>query len=838
MTQPTKNLVGSRTSVSTKSIAWYDALTLVERFSALEKGGERSAEVLLSDSGEQRLQRWKTELLVGDDTSLIDKRLMVDGLTEDDLKYLLGESAEDVSNRVVDLPDWVTILVKAFDGFSRRALQSDEEPLNDTFSEFNSLVAPLIAEGCQRLRKGIWEIADNANALPWDEKTVEKILTANLSKQLNGILIRTMVLELHVAGLQGHLNGVTTEERYKDFLRYIAQPDVSFSILQEYPVLARQVVLRIDQWVRTSLELLQRLSDNWEEILNRLAPEISPGVLTSLQGGAGDSHNDGRSVHILTFSSGLRVVYKPRSLDIEVRFQKLLNWLNEQGDHPPFRTLKVLDYGTHGWVEFVEASSCNSEEEIKRFYERQGAYLALLYAFHATDFHHENLIAAGEHPVLVDLESLFHSAPLSKGEVSLEAQPLAFKALMNSVLRVGLLPRRIWANREQKAGLELSGLGGSKGQMTPHTVPSVENVRTDTMRFSRKHMELPGSSNRPRLHGNDINTLNYTEDIVTGFTNVYRLIAECRNEFLSDIGIIANFTDVEVRYIARPTRFYAMRLIESYHPDLLRNALERDRFFNNLWLHTKHNSDLERLIPSELSDLYRGDVPVFTTSPGSRHLQNSSKQKIDDFFDETGLSLVQKRVELMQEEDLEQQVWFIRASMTTLAMGEYVEGYKEGPVPTNVQKEQKLKHRSKDFLTAGRIVGDRLEELALFGETDVTWFGVQLVSDKFWMLNPVGMGLYDGLTGIALFLSYLGAVTEEERYTALAERSLMTVRRHYEVVKDRLPSFPADWPLPLSAFAESPASAIYLYSHLGALWKQTRIICRGRRACSALVTLY
>ena len=40
---------------------------------------------------------------------------------------------------------------------------------------------------------------------------------------------------------------------------------------------------------------------------------------------------------------------------------------------------------------------------MKRFYERQGGYLALLYMLQATDFHHENLIAAGEHPVLLDL---------------------------------------------------------------------------------------------------------------------------------------------------------------------------------------------------------------------------------------------------------------------------------------------------------------------------------------------------------------------------------------------------------------------------------------------------
>ena len=46
------------------------------------------------------------------------------------------------------------------------------------------------------------------------------------------------------------------------------------------------------------------------------------------------------------------------------------------------------------------AQACTAPEEIQRFYERQGGYLALLYVLQATDFHFENLIAAGEHPVL------------------------------------------------------------------------------------------------------------------------------------------------------------------------------------------------------------------------------------------------------------------------------------------------------------------------------------------------------------------------------------------------------------------------------------------------------
>src|SRR4029079_14101787 len=176
-------------------------------------------------------------------------------------------------------------------------------------------------------------------------------------------------------------------------------------------------------------------------------------------GGGGDKRRGGQSVLIASFRSGLGVVYKPRALGVDAHVQELLAWLNARGDHPPFRTLTVLDRGTYGWVEFVAAAACTSRDEVRRFYERQGGYLALLYALEATDFHGENLIAAGEHPVLVDLESLFHprlnardaSGPLASG---------APRVMAHSVLRVGLLPQRVWVGADSD-GIELSGLGGA-----------------------------------------------------------------------------------------------------------------------------------------------------------------------------------------------------------------------------------------------------------------------------------------------------------------------------------------------------------------------------------------
>ena len=177
------------------------------------------------------------------------------------------------------------------------------------------------------------------------------------------MLGRTMILELNVARLQGLLQGDSANERFRSFIQRLQQPDIALSLLQEYPVLARQIVICIDQWVNYSLEFIQNLCTDWEAIRTMFSPEADPGMLVQVVGG-GDQHGGGRTVLIAKFSSGFQIVYKPKALAVNMHFQELLAWLNEHGDLS-FRTVKVLERGRHGWVEFVTPQTCTSQEEIQ-----------------------------------------------------------------------------------------------------------------------------------------------------------------------------------------------------------------------------------------------------------------------------------------------------------------------------------------------------------------------------------------------------------------------------------------------------------------------------------------
>lgn len=129
---------------------------------------------------------------------------------------------------------------------------------------------------------------------------------------------------------------------------------------------------------------------------------------------------------------------------------------------------------------------------------------------------------------------------------------------------------------------------------------------------------------------------------------------------------------------------------------------------DRLWVAAESLPYLSKVISAELQDLENGDIPVFTTRPGSRDLWTSSNQPIRDFSDEPAMALVRRRLEHLSERDLDLQLWFIRASLG--ASTEYSNDLQR-PAPrlTGPHKPIGREH----LLATARSLGDRLASLAL-----------------------------------------------------------------------------------------------------------------------------
>lgn len=809
-------------------VDWLNALTLAERAAAARSQRRNAITAKVnSDLARRRLDRWKGQPPFMNE-AYFNQLLEANRLTEEQFLQLLGESSESIYNRLHSRPAWMNKLERAFSGFdspSSNGAAIPKDQLEKGAMGFSVVTEPLIRRGVRLLNSRLGFIRQSHSALPIALNKIEELFLPNLLRSLVMVMTRTMVLELNVARLQGVLQGQTPEERFHSFLERLRQPEAAIAILKEYPVLARQLVTSIDDWVRYSLEFLRRLCGDLDSIRTMFTNGEDPGELAELTFGAGDLHRQGQSVAIVTFSSGFKLVYKPRSLRIDIHFAELLTWLNERGAHPAFFAPKILDRKTYGWSEFISAKGCASQEEISRFYERQGAYLAVLYMMEAADFHFENLIAAGEHPVLIDLEALFHPR-LSEMHLAQQAQGLAVQAIGHSVMRVGLLPQRLWANNGSE-GVDLSGLGGMPGQLTPIDVPGWEAAETDEMRLVFKRMEMPGSHNRPNLNGAEIQIEDYTDELVTGFTSIYRLLQKRRDELLSDDGPLARFAKDEVRAILRPSQAYAVLLSNSYHPDMLRNALDRDRLLDRLWAIVPDHPEMAKVILAEQSDLRRGDIPFFTSRPDSRDLWTSTNKRIVNFFDEPCINRVRQRLENLGEDDLSRQIWFIRASLSTLTSGKGRDKWVGSRL-----KEPETVAEPEDLLEAAREVGEKLDQLALRQNEHVAWITACLINERAWSLLPTGLDLYSGLPGIALFLAYLGDVTGEDRYTALAKNAVASLTRLYEERQAQTPFVE----LGIGAFS-GLGGLIYVWTHLAMLWQEPGLLAQAESIVELLPNL-
>jgi type 2 lantibiotic biosynthesis protein LanM len=297
----------------------------------------------------------------------------------------------------------------------------------------------------------------------------------------------------------------------------------------------------------------------------------------------------------------------------------------------------------------------------------------------------------------------------------------------------------------------------------------------------------------------------YRDRILGGFTRMYRLLYDHRDALLSDV--LPRFAQDDIRFIARATDIYARLLYDSFRPELLRDALSREQYFDRLWVGIRWQPALKRLIPAERADLLRGDVPFFTTRPGCRDLFTSQGERIPDFFQESSVDLACQRLCQLNEADLARQVAIIHASFDCL----------RGDIPRAVRRSapalgSPARVTRATMLAAACDVGNVFDKMAGRGAGTAGWMGMERVRERDWTLQSAGLDLYNGLPGFTLFLAYLAALTREQRYLDLAEAALQNIRtllkypRKQKAMKH------------IGAF-DGWGGVIYLFSHLGSLWK-------------------
>ncbi|MFD7136490.1 type 2 lanthipeptide synthetase LanM family protein [Streptomyces sp. NPDC059894] len=691
------------------------------------------------------------------DTAGFAARLDHLGLDERTLHALADEPADRLAERT-GTPHWAAYVERALR--SARENPAGPAPASDELTGpavFAPVVRPLVVPASKALERLL-------GPLPAVERQVvraafDQWLESALARQA----ARTLVRELDAARRAGHLAGAGPRERFASFVAATGGSAGLRGLFTAYPVLARMLGQTALDATEAVGELGLRLAADRGELVSFLLDGRDPGPLARIELGRGDAHQGGRSVAVLGFTDGSRVVYKPRPLEQHALLDGLADWLAERVPGLDLRTPRTVRREDHGWLEFVEHRWCRSVTEADGFYRRQGALLALLYAVDGADMHYENVIASGGQPVLVDAETLLHTG--LPHATTAGADPAA-DALQASVHRTCLLPHLLIG---EHGALDISALGRCEEGTYPSEGLRWEDSGLDTMRVVRGPVVSPAAQNQPLPRGGRLESADHRAALLDGFRTAYAAIAAHGAELVGEDGPLAGRADSPARLIVRSTRLYSTLLEESTHPALLGDALARDAVFAVLWTESAHDPARRRLVEHETADLWRGDVPLFVHRPSGTGVRAADGTWLPDLLPVASLAAVREKVGRMNEVDCHDQEWIVSAALAArgagAANGRPRSELVPAPAPAVMSEPSRL-------LAAACGIADEIAARAVRSGGRANWLGLERLPGGHWSVLPMGAGLAQGYTGVALFLAQAGLLAGAQRYTTLAREAV------------------------------------------------------------------
>jgi len=218
-------------------------------------------------------------------------------------------------------------------------------------------------------------------------------------------------------------------------------------------------------------------------------------------------------------------------------------------------------------MESVGVEACKNGGGARRFYERMGGMIAAAYLLQAVDCHRDNLIAAGEYPVLVDTDTLWHSTPSGIA-----------KAPFELLYHTGFFPSPDPRSLQSRSSI----LGSAK-------------VGQHVARIGKTYL-------RPAR---------YEPQLVKGFSRAWFCLLGTKKRRAAFLVRLRRIGTRERRCIYWPTEKYAAIIRASIQPASLRSGIERSLFIGRLCQRTSAAA----IVTQKESEALRGlDIPYLVRS--------------------------------------------------------------------------------------------------------------------------------------------------------------------------------------------------------------------------------
>jgi class II lanthipeptide synthase len=739
------------------------AATIDELLSdAFEGSPEMAAD---ADLAARRMAGWLRAGAAGD-APLFARRLMRDELSQVEIENRFARTRRRAS---APYPRWIEDAIWIEQAF-QEAGQTKPEVV--PVYPFEDLFAALI----ERAEALVWSGVDTCTYNYFDERaraSLRQILLAVLSELCAPALYERFAKSrgLDKSRDLDKFAQAPGTARYREFIADLRSGGLR-QLFEQKPVLLRLIAVLTRQWIDATREFVDRLAADLPAIRRELIKAPADALIVEIRSGVSDPHNGGRCVSIATFADGTHVVYKPKDLRLDVAWYELVERLNGAGAPITLKAARALSRNGYGWTEFIEHLGCADARDFDTFFRRAGAWLALLHCFAATDIHQENMIAVGNHPVPIDLETILQpSAEEHKiGEPEAEAFDAAMEIVGNSVMTVGLLPAY-----GRSVDNSVFAMGGMTAEWGARTVIKWRHLNTDAMRPARVEEAGAGTPNLPHVDGRYAKLGDHVESFIAGFAD-YAVFLMRQVQDVSLAAFLKDFAALTVRKVVRPTRFYYMLLrrlkdhrnmadgaIWSAQADFMARLADWDKATDPLW-------PLQR---AERMALVSLNVPYFVTASDGvtiSDLEGISAQTAAT----PGLDRAAARLQTLDQNEIGWQIEVIRENLNQQSAGP--SDRKRSPsIDTGVA----FAPDKAVFKAEADKIAAELAQHAIRRGCSAAWIGLDWLGDsEVFQLVCLGPDLYNGATGIALFLAAHGAVSGHAPSAELALASLAHIRRN------------------------------------------------------------
>lgn len=459
------------------------------------------------------------------------------------------------------------------------------------------------------------------------------------------------LLEYHVWRLC-HKTFVYEFHKYRESLSYPADP-LSSKIFDQYvSSIDKQLIsnwftkydfLRkmVTQSVNNTCSFIEDVCANFSSDATLLLSRglISRGsrlqAITPLES---DPHNGSKVILCLEFKSSKKILYKPRSLEIDVLIDKLfsdiLKFDTLQNYSPVPRT---VNRGKYGWQEFVQHTPI-SQSETGAAYYNLGLCAAVFSCLGATDLHDENIIFNGIFPYFIDLET---SLQPTYGRTCNILHELLGGMISRSIANTSIIPaKQLTLPHEVLIG----AINTPYPQKTNEMVFSLKNPGTDAVDLAKEKVTITRTTVPIMLTGNKApDPLPFQEDFLNGYSDGYDKMLDKREQIYSIL------TDIQclIRVVIRPTVQYYFMLDACLFPE----NLVDDNTINQVLKYLKppkliRDSEIAKnTLEEEIRSIKNGDIPHFSIMANDKRL--CSRDFIsNDIFD---VSPANNAIEILED---------------------------------------------------------------------------------------------------------------------------------------------------------------------------------------------